>query len=296
MVQKQKYMNFDAFICHETTTAHKFASHLKESLRKMGINAFVAPEDIDVGEADETNIRYKTIEQSPHFIIIMTPLGLTSTEEVKKEIKKALDYNNKTIVICLHNNVDKSKFEETFPELAKMQRLKKPFNDEYDLANEVTSWFSNNLIQKEKELSEKEEILPHQENGLIVRPEWSIKKITQKNNIGHIIFELKNRTGKQIIIHGYRMFRITPNGEKDIYYHKKISDASEFKGWVSNPHIKIILWNNDEHIFHWIDTNIIETYGINKKGKWGTEVWIVYIEAGSETPSYSVGRTYIEFE
>ena len=92
------------------------------------------------------------------------------------------------------------------------------------------------------------------------------------------------------------MFRILPDGEKDFYYNQRISSASEYEGWISDPHVKIMLWSNDEHSFHWNDVNIMGTYGINKKGKWGTEVQIAYIDLVSNTYSYSVGKAEIRFE
>ncbi|KAF5437230.1 hypothetical protein C5S35_05300 [Candidatus Methanophagaceae archaeon] len=42
--------------------------------------------------------------------------------------------------------------------------------------------------------------------------------------------------------------------------------------------------------------DIIKTYGINKKGRWETEVLISYIEVGSDIISYSIGKTSIDFE
>ena len=72
----------------------------------------------------------------------MTNLALTSSEEVKKEIQMALYHrNNKKIIPCLHNHVSIDKFEQIFPGLKGLQRI--IFKDEYDLANKITSVFSN---------------------------------------------------------------------------------------------------------------------------------------------------------
>jgi len=55
------------------------------------------------------------------------------------------------------------------------------------------------------------------------------------------------------------------------------------------------LHKNDEHVFHWDDVNIIETYGINEIGKWLTEVQVAYIQEGSKDIFYSIGTTEIEY-
>ena len=279
---------YEAFICYETTTGKHFALNLKKSLEKMGTEAFVASEDIIVSEEEEYK-RFSVIQESPDFIIVVTNVALKSSE-VKKEISSALNLN-KNMIVCLEFNVNENNFKSCFPELAKKQRI--TFKDQYELANAVTSWYLN---QKKGLLRQKSKVLEKYEKGLIVSPKWSINKISQNNNIGHIIFELKNETGKQIIIYGYRMFRITQSGEKGVYYKGKIFEPSEFDRWMSDPHISTILWENDEHVFHWNDVNIIEFYGINEKGIWETEVQIAYIEQGNNTLSYSVGKTSIEFE
>jgi hypothetical protein len=130
----------------------------------------------------------------------------------------------------------------------------------------------------------------------MVIPKWSLDNLSQNSNIGHIIFQIINNTGKKIIVHGYRMLRISPDGKKDYYYKGKRYEESELNIWWTAPHVKVILWEGDEHIFNWNEVNIIETYGINKKGKWGTEVKIAYIEEGSNGLSVSTGTTTIEFE
>jgi hypothetical protein len=53
---------------------------------------------------------------------------------------------------------------------------------------------------------------------------------------------------------------------------------------------------NDEHVFHWDDVDIIETYGINESGKWKTEVQIAYLEEGLNSLLYSVGYTELELK
>lgn len=288
MVESEAKNRFDAFICYETTTGVHFAKNLKNGLKKIGIEAFVAHGDLWPGE-DEKSKRFSIIRGCEDFIIVLTNLALESAE-VRKEIDEAIRWK-RNVVACRESNVKESKIKSTYPELAKRQWI--TIANESDLADQVTSWY---LLREDQKLSHETKVPEHFEEGLVVKPRWSVEKITRENNEGHIIFEVKNITGKPILIHGYRMFRIAPEGEKDFYYNQRISSASEFQGWISDPHVKIILWNNDEHIFHWNDVRIMGTYGINKKGKWGTEVQIAYIDLVSNTFSYSVGRAEIRFE
>jgi hypothetical protein len=92
------------------------------------------------------------------------------------------------------------------------------------------------------------------------------------------------------------MFRITPNNHKDFYYFKKISDASEVKGWNTGSQFRMILSEKDERVYHWNDVDITKIYGFNEKGRCGTEVQIAYIEQGTNNIFYSIGRTIIEVE
>ena len=152
------------------------------------------------------------------------------------------------------------------------------------------------MENKQKLLNKITDLDNHTKTDLIVSPEWSIKKITQDNYIGHITFKLKNNTGKTILIYGYQMLRINPRGEKDFYWKGKSISVNEYHGWNSDNHFKIVLWKNDEHIFHWNDTNIITTYGLNEEGIWTTEIQIAYLEEGSKNISVSIGRAEIEFK
>jgi hypothetical protein len=283
---------YQAFICYETTTALGFARNLKTGLKKLNCNAFVAAEDIPFG-SDEKNYRYSVIQEAPKFILIMTVLGLDS-EEVKNETNEALKYD-KDLIPCIHANVEADDFKRAFPEVGKKQRI--CFKDESDLANQVTSSIrNNNLIQRKINLDEQNCIQRCLKNNLFIKPEWSLKKISNDNNIGHIIFKLKNLSDKRIFIYGYKMLRVSPNGLKDVYYNTRICDEKDFNIWVSDPHLNIILYKNDEHIFHWDDVSIMDVYGINKIGKWLAEVQVAYIEEGSDDLLYSIGTAEIEFE
>jgi hypothetical protein len=284
--------NYQAFICYETTTALSFARNLKTGLEKLNCNAFVAADDIPPG-SDQQNYRYSVIQKAPKFILIMTFLGLTS-EEVKNETNEALKHN-KDLIPCIHANVKPDDFKSVFPEAGKKQWIR--FKDESDLANQVTSSIRNNsLMQKKINLDGQNCIQVYLKNNLVIEPEWSLKKISNDNNIGHIIFKLKNLSDKRIFIYGYKMLRVSPNGLKDVYYNTRICDEKDFNKWVSDLHLNIILYKNDEHIFHWDDVSIMDVYGINKIGKWLAEVRVAYIEEGSDDLLYSIGTAEIEFE
>lgn len=277
--------NYDVFICYETTTALDFAKNLKMSLKKLNCHAFVAAEDIPLG-SDERDYRYSVIENASKFILIMTVLGLES-EEVKNETKEALNLE-KDLIPCIYADVNQNAFKRAFPEVGKKQWIE--FQNGSDLANKVTSSIrDSSLLQETKNPERRNFVRPSLGTSLTVKPEWSLKKISQYKNIGHIVFKLKNLSDKRIFIYGYNIFRVSPSGEKDVYYYKKICEERYFNRWISDPHFKIILYKNDEHIFNWDDVNIKDVYGINEIGKWLTEVRIAYIEEGCNDLFYSIG-------
>ena len=145
------YIHYNAFICHETTTGHNFALNLKRSLEKIGMKAFVAPEDIKLGNS-EKDVRYSVLRRCQDVIVIITGVALTSGE-VSDEIKKALEWK-KNIIPCLEARVDLENFKQSFPSLYEKQWLK--FKDEYDLANQVTSLY---MDQKPKPVKETTKVL-----------------------------------------------------------------------------------------------------------------------------------------
>jgi hypothetical protein len=284
---------FQVFICHESTTGHDFALNLKTSLEKMNYSSFVAPDDMKGAISDEREYRYKVLRESEYFIIIVTKLLLINSPEAKSEIEEALKLK-KHIIPCINNLVDLKQFECVLPNVSKMQCSF--FKNDSELANNVTNKITDmNLKNEETKMHENviaEELF---KEDLLIKPAWSLKKVARRKNKGHIIFRLKNLSEKTIIIYGYRIFRIKPDGLKDVYYYSSVCDATNFKKWVSDPHTKIILHKNDEHVFHWDDVNIMEVYGINEIGKWLTEVQVAYIQEGSKNIYYSIGTTEIEF-
>lgn len=285
-------IDYDVFICYETTTGLDYAVNLKNALKKLSRNAFVAKLDIPLG-IDEEEFRFKKIALADHFILIFTNLTFKSPE-VEKEIEEAIT-KKKEFIICLDHKVDERRFEQEFPKLSIKQRIR-PFSNNSELAKEVTDWFDQlnfSDLSKGIEMEETSEI--GKLNELVVEPLWSVKNISESENKGHIIFKIKNITGKKVLIYGYRMFRVNPNGNKDFFYNGFVKKSEEFTGWISDPHFKITLWNNDEHIFHWNDVSISTIYGLNSKGKWDTELQIAYLVEGIENKLFiSIGHTYIE--
>ncbi len=284
---------FHAFICYEHTTAQDLAENLKTSLKKMDYNAFVAFIDMKGIISNEEEYRYSIIKHTKYFILIITKLLIHNSPASKSEIEVALNFK-KDIIPCVSCLVDNSEFKCTFPDIYKMQWRR--FKNASQLAENVTSLIIDENL-KEEGIRMKDNILAKEIHryDLSVTPEWSLNRVTKGNNTGHIIFRLKNSSDKRLIIHGYRMFRIKPNGIKDVYYNSSICDADDFKKWVSDTHFRIILHKNDEHVFHWDDVNIIETYGINEIGKWHTEVQVAYIIEGSEDLYFSIGTADIEY-
>jgi len=282
-----------AFICYETTTGVKFADNLQKSLKKINVNTFIAKNDLIEGDRDEMKTRDSILRSCPVFIFIVTTVSLHS-DEVLREVNESLNYG-KYIIVCLHNSTSVTSFKEKFPKLANVQRIY--FEDECELANRITSNHPqyNKIIQlNQKDDTDLKANLEY-DTGLIVAPIWSLKKISNNDRRGHVIFYLKNKTGTDINLCGYRMIRISPNGERDIYYNGYACAESDFKKWVSGLHFELPLRNYDDNTIHWDDVDIIKTYGINKPGLWKTEIQIAYLENGSSDISFSKGETELEY-
>ena len=68
---------------------------------------------------------------------------------------------------------------------------------------------------------------------------------------GQIIFEITNKTRHLVSLHGYRMFRIAPEGKKDFFYKGLSVDADQYHVWSYSKYFQIFLMNDDFHGFHW---------------------------------------------
>lgn len=287
---------FDTFICHETTTSHQYAIHLKHALYtklETKINAFIAPEDIPSGFEDEFNYRTEEIKKCKDFIIIVTNAAFNSTA-IKQELEIALN-ENKKILICLDNDVAVERFEEKFNLIKSHQRLP-IFEQKEDLAKHVIDYYSEQLLRNRSNDSLGRESAASNSDRLCVEPHWSISKINNSQHHGHLSFKLLNNTSGKLIIHGYRIIRITPEFERDIYYYNKYCNADEYKYWGSDDHFRIILWKSDMHVFHWNDVDIRNVYGINYKGEWESEVQVAYFEENNKELLVSIGKTKIVHE
>ncbi|MEM2972155.1 MAG: toll/interleukin-1 receptor domain-containing protein [Candidatus Bathyarchaeia archaeon] len=128
---------FDVFVCHENTTGHHFALHLKKALEKLKVSAFVAPDDVPAGEK-EREYRYSVLRKCEVVVFIVTNLALKS-EEVKNEIEYALE-KRKVILPCLESNVDAEEFRRHFSEVSERQQIRS-FKDKEELADKVVNWF-----------------------------------------------------------------------------------------------------------------------------------------------------------
>ena len=129
--------------------------------------------------------------------------------------------------------------------------------------------------------------------ALTVIPRWSLPRLGPDNRTGHIIFDITNNTGTTVLLFGYRMFRISPDGIKDVYYNTLVCQADDFKHWNTSPVFRLILMDRDEHVYNWGEVDIATTYGLNKPGRWQTEVQIAYLEEGSRQLLVSSGKTQL---
>ena len=123
----------EVFICYETTTGLNYAKHLKEAIKKMKMSAFVAEEDIKIGET-EREIIDKAIIECNYFIVIVTNLAIES-EEVKREIEFANSLN-KTIIPCKDKEVNRTRLSRLLI-INKLQQI--DFENKEELANIVVS-------------------------------------------------------------------------------------------------------------------------------------------------------------
>jgi hypothetical protein len=286
-------MGYNVFICYETDTAQDLAFFLAEFLeKKYDIKAFVAarPGNIPYNCPDEHEFRLQVIRECDHFIFLVTDPALDS-DPVAEEVTCAIE-NKKSVIICPFMYLDISHFNNKFPKIKLAQRGL-PFENKNDLARKVDPIFRSEELSKktvDKPLTDEIQTTTR----LIVEPSWSVNGVLE-NTVGHIIFTVRNLTGKKVVLYGYRIFRISPDGAKDYYYKRDICEADQFMGWGSDQHFRVILFERDEHIFHWEDVNIPKTYGINRDGIWQTEVQIAYLEEGSNTFYYSIGKTTIKY-
>lgn len=122
----------EIFISYETTTRLQIAKHLKKSLKKLGLNTFVANEDIKIGNDWQNSIEC-AIKDCKYFVLILTNLAL-GADQVHIEVDRAIDFK-KQIILCRKSNVDEKGIDMAFPFLSSLQRI--DFKDEYELADNV---------------------------------------------------------------------------------------------------------------------------------------------------------------
>lgn len=102
----QRANKFKVFICYIRDTGGDFASHLKYSLERFGIPAFLDTEDIPKtfkGTEKWWECRDRAIRDSEIFLLIIT-VGVEISTEVRKEITLALN-ENKEIMCLRHRDI-----------------------------------------------------------------------------------------------------------------------------------------------------------------------------------------------
>jgi len=102
----QRSSEFKVFICYVRDTGGDFASHLKSSLKRREIPAFLDTEDIPKifkGTEKWWEHRDQAIRDSEIFLFIITA-GVETSSEVRKEINLALN-ENKPIMCLLHHDL-----------------------------------------------------------------------------------------------------------------------------------------------------------------------------------------------
>lgn len=288
---------YDIFVCYETYTGAGYAEHLADCLEtRFGTRVFAAvrPDNIPAGYHDEQQFRYDAIRNSEYLLLIATNAILDS-QEVKNELQEALD-SNKKIIICTASRLDLQRFRKDLPALASVQRMCE-FSEKTELANSVVDWYVHTCLRKKAEdieASGEEEYQP--DNQLVVSPAWSVEHVSEKRAHGRIIFDILNQTGDTVLLHGYRMFRQAPGGMKDFFYKGARMRADEYTGWASSEYFRMLLLDKDRHVFNWAEVNIPETYGIDHRGLWVTEVQVAYLRQGTNSLLVSIGKTELEFK
>lgn len=121
------------FICYETTTGKEFASHLKKALNRVRIDSFVADEDIPKGADWRTTVD-KAIKNCRYFVVIIT-IQACYSEEVKREIELANDFNKLTLP-CKLGGISRSLTSRLPIVGEETQQI--DFTSAADLANKVT--------------------------------------------------------------------------------------------------------------------------------------------------------------
>jgi len=291
-----RHRDYDIFVCYEHYTGADYAVHVADCLKKrFKASTFAATRqgDIPAGYEDEQQFRYQAIRNSIHFVLVATN-GILRSKEVQRELSVAHEAG-KRIIVCPDSQLELRSFSESFPGLKRAQRLQE-FSDKSELAKRVVDWYVLFLLSKQLEDIKLRGRDPGQaDDQLIVCPIWSVDYVSETKTEGRIIFDLKNSTPDPVLLHGYRMFRISPDGTKDFFYKGKCTPSNAYTVWNSGQHFSVILLEEDRHVFNWGIVNIPKTYGIDWKGLWQTEIQISYVKEGFDSLLVSTGKTKIEF-
>ncbi|NPV14199.1 toll/interleukin-1 receptor domain-containing protein [candidate division WOR-3 bacterium] len=148
-------MKYDVFIIYETFSGKDLAEHLKDGLRRININAFVATQDIPLGE-DEIKVRYSTLKEVNHIILIVTH-GIFHSKEVKAEIKEAVRAGKKeNIIPFVYDGISDEEVKNFFNECNLGNKQWNRFsqdNSKEDLTRKVLGWYSKNSVRSAADTS-----------------------------------------------------------------------------------------------------------------------------------------------
>lgn len=121
-----------------------YAKNLKQALKKLGLNAFVAKLNIKGGK-DWDPVILRVIESTKGYILMVTQL-VPSSPYVKKELKVVKELQ-KAVIPCRQEGVSQS----TYNQLPKFVRTKQEirFAESSELADQVVAQLRNDVSQNE---------------------------------------------------------------------------------------------------------------------------------------------------
>ncbi len=262
----------NVFISYSDDDGGDLAEHLKGTLEKYDINisAFVAADDIDIGEPWEPKI-FTALNDCDVFVPILTVAACLSPW-VQKEIEVALEKETK-IIPCVFNGVLIN--PEIIPDLIKkLQRI--TFKNEYDLPRQVLPELLPRVLPR---------ISPHKDVAACQVPkdainarDEKIRKEEEDKLLGELVEiyasyhsnEIENSLEYQILCEQHRknpMFNRFRNVVEQIklYLENTVEIQSSGKGQVSESlALMLRLANNkNKEFFNYCRKFIIKAYSKN---------------------------------
>ncbi|PKP56741.1 MAG: hypothetical protein CVT89_05665 [Candidatus Altiarchaeales archaeon HGW-Altiarchaeales-2] len=170
---KERKLKF--FIAYETTTGKDVAEHLKKFLEKCieVKEAFVAYNDIPLGQENEKEYRYKKIKEADYFILVLTSNAWEISEMLREETALAKKAGKKNFIL-----IAQMRGANIPEELKLIQRLSThPFETKEEIARKLGG-IINDLYK-----TRLQERAPHEELNLVGESEFvkNIEEIINKN-------------------------------------------------------------------------------------------------------------------